>query len=100
LSSPSLLAAARHFSHGSIVTCGICRLRDFLVSPFEQIPAPQPAQKISKSTSAVVVTSIPVKVGIDLFVWPNQSPEPTAVGAVSSAIAVHVASRRWLSFFR
>ena len=31
---------------------------------------------------------------------PNQSPEPTAVGAVSSAIAVHVASRRWLSFLR
>ena len=30
--------------------------------------------------------------------WPNQSPEPTAVGAVSSA--VRVASRRWLSFFR
>jgi len=29
--------------------------------------------------------------------WPNQSPEPTAVGAVSSAIAVHIASRRWLS---
>ena len=31
---------------------------------------------------------------------PNKSPEPTAVGAVSSAIAGHVASRRWLSFFR
>jgi hypothetical protein len=31
---------------------------------------------------------------------PNKSPEPTAVGAVSSAIAVHVVSRRWLSFFR
>jgi hypothetical protein len=31
---------------------------------------------------------------------PNKSPEPTAVGAVSSAIAVHVASRRWLSFLR
>ena len=30
----------------------------------------------------------------------NKSPEPTAVGAVRSAIAVHVASRRWLSFFR
>ena len=30
----------------------------------------------------------------------NQSPEPTAVGAVSSAIAVPAASRRWLSFFR
>jgi hypothetical protein len=31
---------------------------------------------------------------------PNKSPEPTAVGAVSSAIAVHVAGRRWLSFLR
>jgi hypothetical protein len=31
---------------------------------------------------------------------PNKSPEPTAVGAVSSAIAVHATSRRWLSFFR
>jgi hypothetical protein len=33
-------------------------------------------------------------------VQPNQSPEPTAVGAVSSAVAVHATSRRWLSFFR
>jgi hypothetical protein len=31
---------------------------------------------------------------------PNQSPEPTAVGAGRSAVAVHVASRRWLSFLR
>jgi hypothetical protein len=43
---------------------------------------------------------------------PNKSPEPTAVGAVSSAIAsvkpreathlyeVHATSRRWLSFLR
>jgi hypothetical protein len=31
---------------------------------------------------------------------PNKTPEPTADGVVSSAIAVHVASRRWLSFFR
>jgi len=31
---------------------------------------------------------------------PNKSPEPTAVGAVSSAVAVHVASRRWLSYVR
>jgi hypothetical protein len=31
---------------------------------------------------------------------PNKSPEPTAVGAGCSAIAVHAASRRWLSFFR
>ncbi len=38
--------------------------------------------------------------------WPKNefshrlSPEPTAVGAGSSAVAVHVASRRWLSFVR
>jgi len=30
----------------------------------------------------------------------NQSLEPTAVGACRSAVAVHVASRRWLSFLR
>jgi hypothetical protein len=30
----------------------------------------------------------------------NKSPEPTAVGAGSSAVAVHAASRRWLSFLR
>jgi hypothetical protein len=34
------------------------------------------------------------------FLWPNKTLEPTADGAVSSAIAVHAASRRWLSFFR
>ena len=32
--------------------------------------------------------------------WPNQSPEPTAVGTVRSAVAVHVARRRWLSLGR
>src|SRR5450759_2313202 len=32
--------------------------------------------------------------------WPNKSPEPTAVGAVSSDVAVNVESRRWLSFLR
>jgi hypothetical protein len=37
---------------------------------------------------------------LDYHVLPNKSPEPTAVGAVRSAIAVHVTSRRWLSFFR
>jgi len=26
----------------------------------------------------------------------NQSPEPTAVGDVSSAVAVHITSQRWL----
>jgi hypothetical protein len=28
------------------------------------------------------------------------SPEPTAVGACRSAVAVHAASRRWFSFLR
>ena len=37
---------------------------------------------------------------VGTLMWPNKSPEPTAVGAVRSAVAVHVASRRWLSFFR
>jgi len=37
---------------------------------------------------------------IGMPLMPNQSPEPTADGAVSSAIAVHAARRRWLSFFR
>ena len=30
--------------------------------------------------------------------WPNKSPEPTAVGAGRSAVAVHVASRRGSAF--
>ena len=34
------------------------------------------------------------------FLWPNKSPEPTAAAAFSSAVAVHAASRRWLSFLR
>jgi hypothetical protein len=34
------------------------------------------------------------------FLWPNKTLEPTADGVVSSAIAVHAASRRWLSFRR
>jgi hypothetical protein len=41
-----------------------------------------------------------MKLTRDFSTWPNKSPEPTAVGAVSSAVAVHAASRRWLSFFR
>jgi hypothetical protein len=37
---------------------------------------------------------------LSITMWPNKSPEPTAVNACSSAVAVHAASRRWLSFFR
>lgn len=31
--------------------------------------------------------------------WPSKLPQPAAVGAVRSVVAVHAASRRWLSFF-
>ena len=34
---------------------------------------------------------------LDYSRMPNKSPEPTAVAA---AVAIHAASRRWLSFFR
>jgi hypothetical protein len=34
-----------------------------------------------------------------MTMWPNKAPEPTADGRFSSAVAVYVASRRWLSFF-
>jgi hypothetical protein len=37
---------------------------------------------------------------VDMTMWPNKSPEPTAVGHRRSAVAAHVVSRRWLSFFR
>ena len=37
---------------------------------------------------------------MSLIAMPNKSPEPTAVGVGRSAVAVHVASRRWLSFLR
>jgi hypothetical protein len=37
---------------------------------------------------------------MDMTMLPNKSPEPTAVGAVSSAVAVRVTGRRWLSFLR
>ena len=33
-------------------------------------------------------------------VMPDQSPEPTAIGAVSSAIAGNITSWRWISFHR
>jgi hypothetical protein len=35
-----------------------------------------------------------------IYLMLNKSPEPTAVGAGRSAVAVHVAGRRWLSFLR
>jgi hypothetical protein len=54
------------------------------------------------------VRSLPIGERFDLpdfimdftSLMPNKSPEPTAVGPFSSAIAVHVVSRRWLSFLR
>ena len=59
----------------------------------EAVPEPSPLSLIA--VSAIVCLFFSCR-----HQMPNKSPEPTAVGAVSSAIAVHVASRRWLSFFR
>ena len=58
------------------------------------------------SDTATTIYSFPRHIFVEaseavtMIFRPNKSPEPTAVGAFSSAIAVHVASRRWLSFFR
>ena len=38
-----------------------------------------------------------MRMDLEIAEMPNQSPEPTAVAA---AVAIHAASRRWLSFFR
>jgi len=52
---------------------------------------------ISRASTSIALASVSVFVFI-LFrfyaLMPNKSPEPTAVGACSSAIAVHAASRR------
>jgi len=53
-----------------------------------------------RATFDVFFSFMADKISESLTVPPNKSPEPTAVGACSSAIAVHVASRRWLSFLR
>jgi len=68
-----------------------------IAGSFTQTPEP--------SVSVFVLLGLGLGFGLRRFGFyyttpPNKSPEPTAVGAVSSAVAVHAASRRWLSFFR
>jgi len=58
------------------------------------------AQRVKEVHLVVVAFMDSVFQHIVLSPWPNKSPEPTAVGACRSAVAVHAASRRWLSFFR
>ena len=55
---------------------------------------------VSGSSDAWLYTTARYYVVTTMIHRPNKSPEPTAVGAVRSAVAVHVTSRRWLSFFR
>jgi hypothetical protein len=50
-------------------------------------------------TSLLASAAILSAGGEELTMWPKL-PEPTAVGAVRSAIAVHVTSWRWLGFCR
>jgi hypothetical protein len=59
-------------------------------------PTPEPSSVALVGVSAALL----VIRRLYMTMWPNKSPEPTAVGACSSAVAVHAASRRWLSFFR
>jgi hypothetical protein len=65
-----------------------------------------PTEKTGGWSTAMMLTFYPlwlIDVGCihtESRMPPNKSPEPTAVGAGSSAVAVHVASRRWLSFLR
>jgi hypothetical protein len=48
---------------------------------------------------ACIRPSSGVKVSKNMTAFSHSlAPEPTPVGAVSSAVAVHVTSRRWLSF--
>jgi hypothetical protein len=59
-------------------------------------PVPEP----SSFTLIGVAAALLIIRRLYMTMWPNKSPEPTAVGAVRSAVAVHAASWRWLSFFR
>jgi hypothetical protein len=61
------------------------------------IPEPATFALLAFGFTALLVFRLGAKVS---RTQPNKSPEPTAVGAGSSAVAVHVASRRWLSFLR
>jgi hypothetical protein len=74
-------------------------------------PAVFPTDARSPMIDDVSVTPIPEPSVVKLFFLsvsvllckyrlPNKSSEPTAVGAGRSAVAVHVASRRWFSFLR
>ena len=56
------------------------------------IPVPEPS---TYSLFGICILVFCIRV-----ILPNKSPEPTAVGACRSAVAVHVTSRRWLSFLR
>ena len=70
------------------------------IRPGSSLDGPQvliPLSLFSGHCILFIVLCVPY---FDIESWPNKSPEPTAVGACSSAIAVHAASRRWLSFFR
>jgi len=68
---------------------------EYLVMAVGATPVPEPNTK-----ALLLIGGLMVQIGCRLFRWPNQSPEPTTVGASRSAVAVRVASRRWLSFLR
>jgi hypothetical protein len=74
------------------------------------------SRRFSEGRAVIYFVVVGLVAGLPLFIFsvgiciymkerqldrpPNKSPEPTAVGAVSSAVAVYVANRRWLNFLR
>jgi hypothetical protein len=82
------LVLARRERRAWRVVWTIALIVSILFGVLEIVAGQHIARQHSKHDSSMILT-MPVK-----------SPVPSAVGAVSSSVAVHVTSRRWLSFLR
>ena len=81
--------------HGALDGVEICMLGLGLMAKRLALPSLLPLDGVVQMFRVVLLVPYSLLVVVDS--WPNQSPEPTAVAA---AVAIHAASRRWLSFFR
>ena len=87
-------------SHISDTDAGVCVVWCFCFGCFHRCKylATRIRVSIGSFCRCRIVDRLPRDVTTkDMTMWPNQSPEPTAVAA---AVAIHVASRRWFSFGR
>src|ERR1035441_6473907 len=85
---PYLISHSVTISHSSLDMCGRWRVGSF--TPLSQFQAS--GGKVQQMHRLQILDFPRIESH-------NKSQEPTAVGAVSSAVAVHAASRRGLSFF-